>query len=313
MRRSVSLLVLGVGFGVVFAPGTAYADNCADLLDCYRTAQAGLAALVGLSVLSGVLLSMGLDFVPGVGTIKGIIEAITGRDIITGQELAEWERVLGIVPLAGPVAGSAVAGAKKAEAAADLARDAEKLGDAAEAAKAARGMSTGEAAEAAALRQSRPNATLLGEKAGGYDATQGGEKVINYEVKTTDKSGNPIVVRDVTLRAPDDAIQIKTITQLDKYGRPSAKPLPQLVADNVRAAMKKAYNQPVTRARARTPLPGTNIYERTNVEAPKKITIIVQVPGEVTQEMRDAASHVVKTDTMAAELPPIDVVVQTAR
>ena len=54
-----------------------------------------------------------------------------------------------------------------------------------------------------------------------------------------------------------------------------------------------------------------NIYERTNVEAPKKITIIVQVPCEVTQEMHDAAAHVVATDTMAAELPPIEVIVQT--
>jgi hypothetical protein len=79
----------------------------------------------------------------------------------------------------------------------------------------------------------------------------------------------------------------------------------------VRAAMKKAYNQPVTRARARTPLPGTNIYERTHVESPRKITIIVQVPGSVTKEMRTAAAQVVATDTMAAELPPIEVIVQT--
>ena len=174
------------------------------------------------------------------------------------------------------------------------------------------GMSTGEAAEAAALNPSRPNATLLGEKAGGYDAIQGGKKIINSEVKTKDKAGNPIVVRDVTLKAPDDAIQIKTITQLKSSGEPTSKALPQLVADNVRAAMKKAYNQPVTRVRARMPILVTkNIYERTNVEAPKKITIIVQVPCEVTKEMRDAAAHVVVTDTMAAELPPIEVIVQT--
>jgi hypothetical protein len=80
-----------------------------------------------------------------------------------------------------------------------------------------------------------------------------------------------------------------------------------------KAYSRKAYNQPVTRARARTPLPGTNIYERTHVEAPKKITIIVQVPGAVTPEMRAAAANVVATDTMAAELPPIEVIVQTAQ
>jgi hypothetical protein len=45
----------------------------------------------------------------------------------------------------------------------------------------------------------------------------------------------------------------------------------------------------------------------------KKITIIVQVPGPVTTEMRAAAANVVATDTMAAELPPIEVIVQTAQ
>jgi hypothetical protein len=173
-------------------------------------------------------------------------------------------------------------------------------------------MSTGEVAEAAALKPSRPNATLLGEKAGGYDATEGGQKIVNSETNTKDRDGKPIVVRDVTIRGAD-AIQIKTVTQIDKFGQPSKKPLPDLVADNVRTAMKKAYNQPVTRARARTPLPGTNIYERTHVESPKKITIVVQVPGRVTTEMRAAAANVVATDTMAAELPPIEVIVQTAQ
>ena len=163
-----------------------------------------------------------------------------------------------------------------------------------------------------ALKPSRPKATLLGEKAGGYDATEGGQKIVNSETNTKDRDGKPIVVRDVTIRGAD-AIQIKTVTQIDKFGQPSKKPLPDLVADNVRAAMKKVYNQPVTRARARTPLPGTNIYERTHVESPKKITIIVQVPGAVTKEMQAAAANVVATDTMAAELPPIDVVVQTAQ
>jgi hypothetical protein len=176
--------------------------------------------------------------------------------------------------------------------------------------KLAPGISTGEAAEAAALKPSRPNATLLGEKAGGYDATQGGRRIVNSETPTTDRDGKPIIVRDVTIRGAD-AIQIKTITQLDKFGQPSKKPIPELVADNVTAAMKKAYNQPVTRARARTPLPGTNIYERTHVESPRKITIIVQVPGPVTPEMRAAAARVVSTDTMAAELPPIEAIVQT--
>ena len=83
---------------------------------------------------NNLLLSIGLDFVPGVGTIKGIIEAIIGRDIITGQERAWWERVLGIIPVTSAAAG-AVAVSKIAEAAGDLARGVDKLGDVAETAK----------------------------------------------------------------------------------------------------------------------------------------------------------------------------------
>lgn len=90
-------------------PSTAYADNCGSLTDCYGTAQAALAALVGLSVLFGVLLSLALDLLPGIGTVKGIIEAITGRDLVTGEELAWWERALGFVPVLGALADAAKA------------------------------------------------------------------------------------------------------------------------------------------------------------------------------------------------------------
>ncbi|MGL5860710.1 MAG: pre-toxin TG domain-containing protein [Phycicoccus sp.] len=38
---------------------------------------------------------------PFVGTAKGVIEAGTGRDLLTGEELAPWERALGILPLVG--------------------------------------------------------------------------------------------------------------------------------------------------------------------------------------------------------------------
>jgi hypothetical protein len=91
----------------LLATSIAQADNCSGLTDCYRTAQTGLAALVGVSALFGILISLGLDFMPVIGTVKGIYEASTGRDSITGSELAWWERVLGIVPLAGPIAAFA--------------------------------------------------------------------------------------------------------------------------------------------------------------------------------------------------------------
>jgi hypothetical protein len=78
-------------------PAVASADNCGSLLDCFSTLRAALAALGGLLV----VLSIVLDFVPVVGTIKGVFESITGRDLVTGEELSWWERALGIVPFLG--------------------------------------------------------------------------------------------------------------------------------------------------------------------------------------------------------------------
>lgn len=97
--------LLSAILAVLLLPGVAFADNCGSLTDCYLTARAALAALAGLAILFGVLLSVALDFVPVVGTVKGVIEAVTGRDLITGQELAWWERMLGIVPVVGGAAG----------------------------------------------------------------------------------------------------------------------------------------------------------------------------------------------------------------
>ncbi|MEU7820823.1 pre-toxin TG domain-containing protein [Catellatospora sp. NPDC049133] len=141
MRTTTRVLAgaaLGAGAAVLLLPGTAYADNCGSMSDCYYTARAALAALVGLSVLFGVLLSIGLDFVPVVGTVKGVIEAITGKDLITGQELAWWERLLGIVPVVGGIAGVAAGiskGARAIDDVADLGRAVDRAADAAEAAR----------------------------------------------------------------------------------------------------------------------------------------------------------------------------------
>ncbi|ANS75330.1 hypothetical protein AWM70_12530 [Paenibacillus yonginensis] len=41
--------------------------------------------------------SLALDFVPIIGNAKGLVEAVTGRDLITGQKLAAWERGLGVL------------------------------------------------------------------------------------------------------------------------------------------------------------------------------------------------------------------------
>jgi hypothetical protein len=132
-------------------PSAAFADNCGSMSDCYNTAAAALAALVGLSVLFGVMLSVALDFVPVVGTVKGIIEAITGKDLVTGQELAWWERLLGIVPVIGGAAGVAAAISKGSRAIDDVADVGRGIDGAAEAADAARDAER--AAEAAAAHK----------------------------------------------------------------------------------------------------------------------------------------------------------------
>ena len=44
----------------------------------------------------GSLVSSVLDFVPVVGNFKSLIEAITGKDMITGEDLSEAERALSL-------------------------------------------------------------------------------------------------------------------------------------------------------------------------------------------------------------------------
>lgn len=114
--RTVTLLVLA-GLWLVVSAGPALADNCGTPADCFGQAGSfNLAALGLLALAAGSLL---LDFVPVVGTAKGVVEAILGRDLLTGQELSWWERGLGVLP---GVAGLAsVAGVvRAADRAADL-------------------------------------------------------------------------------------------------------------------------------------------------------------------------------------------------
>lgn len=61
------------------------------------------------------------DMIPVGGTLKGWVEAATGKDAFTGQDLATWQRVLGAVPLVGKygrrgveVVDTSVKGVKKA-------------------------------------------------------------------------------------------------------------------------------------------------------------------------------------------------------
>lgn len=105
VRRALRATQLALGAWLVFsvlhlllAPAAA-ADNCSVFTDCFGVANSAVEAAFGLSLLA--VISLVLDFVPVAGTGKGLVEAATGRDLLTGEELAAWERALGVLPLVG--------------------------------------------------------------------------------------------------------------------------------------------------------------------------------------------------------------------
>jgi hypothetical protein len=71
--------------------------------------------------------SLALDFTPIVGDAKGVVEGLTGRDLLTGEELSPWERALGFIPLV--PAADAARFAAKADDIVDLATTISRQGD----------------------------------------------------------------------------------------------------------------------------------------------------------------------------------------
>ena len=66
----------------------------------------------GLAESAPDFISLGLDFTPLAGDVKGVVEAIVGKDIITDDKLPGWARALGAVPLFGGILKQAKAGGK---------------------------------------------------------------------------------------------------------------------------------------------------------------------------------------------------------
>ncbi len=185
MRPIARLFAVASAINVAFVmfATPAMADNCSGPSDCFGVAGSFNEAVLGM--LGLVALSLILDFLPVIGTVKGVIEGITGSDLITGQELSWWERVLGVVPVIGAVAAAAAVAkaaraaseaAKVAAAAAEAARAAAAAADVAKAAKAA-----SEAAKAAeAARELAKAASAASEaakaEAAATDAAKAAEK-----------------------------------------------------------------------------------------------------------------------------------------
>jgi hypothetical protein len=83
--------------------------------------------------------SITVDFIPVVGDGKGFVECIAGHDLITGDPLAWWERMLGCICLkevgtTATIGGSILGAGRHADDAADAARHADEAADAADAA-----------------------------------------------------------------------------------------------------------------------------------------------------------------------------------
>jgi hypothetical protein len=90
--------------------------------------------------LAQVGFSLGLDLLPLVGEVKGVMEAITGWNLVTGEPLAPWERLVGVLPMISDVKKVFDTGdniVKMADVAKDAAKAAEAAGDVTKANKAA--------------------------------------------------------------------------------------------------------------------------------------------------------------------------------
>lgn len=88
---------LAAGAAVLLFPDSVSADNCSAFFDCFDTAAAAAAAAAAAGILAAII-STALDFTPGVGTVKGVIEGAVGYDM-TGEKLSPWDRAMGVVPM----------------------------------------------------------------------------------------------------------------------------------------------------------------------------------------------------------------------
>src|SRR5438445_2026375 len=97
------LLVLAVAVlvaAVLVHLQAAWATDCTEITDCLANDVRG-----SIAALAGVALLIGLFVAPEVfGPIliaKGIAEAVTGKDLLTGQPLDWTDRALGVLPVFG--------------------------------------------------------------------------------------------------------------------------------------------------------------------------------------------------------------------
>ena len=172
IKKSSIIALFCFGF-LLFYSEPAMAHNCSGLQDCYQ--QSKLAALA--AALIALLLSLLLDFSP-IGYWKGLLEAITGRDILTGDKLAWWQRALNLVP-GGKGARTA---AKAVDDVSDIAKAVNKVSDAAKV-----GEEIGDTAKAAGK---------MGEAAKAVDEVGDAAKAESEATKAVNKADEVANVND---------------------------------------------------------------------------------------------------------------------
>lgn len=239
-RTAVQTLILGtlLGLGVT---EFAWADNCSGGVDCYNTVGFNSAALVALfGGLGAVGLSLTLDFLPVVGELKSFYEFKTGKDLITGEKLPWWARLLallGAIPIIGRLFKLGKF-AKSADKLGDIARALEKTGDLARGADdlgdlARVGDKTADAARAAArggeLSSAAKSADRIRDLAAGTKATpadfgiparneRGIQNVAElYDANIAIRPTNPESLKLIQQGYPPKPMDIKskTINELD--------------------------------------------------------------------------------------------------
>ena len=92
-RLTGGLLLLAIAAIGFLVPGAT--PPVAGCTNCVWDPQAGLPWWLL------AFLSLGLDLLPGIGDLKGLTEAATGKDFVTGEKVPWWARALGALPLLG--------------------------------------------------------------------------------------------------------------------------------------------------------------------------------------------------------------------
>jgi hypothetical protein len=173
------------------------------------------------------------------------------------------------------------------------------------------GMTLKELREAEALSRLYPGSRQLEEKFPAYDGFEGGSEKVRFHVDEV-KDGRPIMVTSRTITGA----HMISLKELDPVGPTVKGTIEERIVQNVNDALEAAYQRigkPIVGDKGRNPVSGTtDVYFRTTVEDPSRITIVIQVPQPVTPSMEAAAQRYLLNDTRRLEMPPVDVQVVQA-